>query len=148
MNIKKSTVENINGICSQCKQPGKKVTGQTVKALISVSLRKIHEETEYYFCPTQSCPTVYFTGDSQHTFTLDIIRERVYQKEPDNPAVQMCYCFNYSVGDVKNASNLTRQAIVTDINTGIKAGQCACDLRNPQGSCCLGNIRNLIQVLE
>ena len=26
---------------------------------------------------------------------------------------------------------------------GIQAGQCACDLRNRQGSCCLGNVRAL-----
>jgi hypothetical protein len=32
-------------------------------------------------------------------------------------------------------------AIVDDIKAGIKAGQCACDLRNPQGTCCLGNVR-------
>jgi hypothetical protein len=37
---------------------------------------------------------------------------------------------------------------VDDINTGISAEQCACDLRNPQGSCCLGNVRGLIKRLE
>ena len=36
-----------------------------------------------------------------------------------------------------------RKAIIDDISTGINAGQCACDLRNPQGSCCLGNVRGL-----
>ena len=39
-------------------------------------------------------------------------------------------------------------AIVDDINTGINAGQCACDLRNPQGSCCLGNVRGLIKRID
>jgi hypothetical protein len=37
---------------------------------------------------------------------------------------------------------------VDDIDTGINTGQCACDLRNPQGSCCLGNVRGLIKRLQ
>jgi hypothetical protein len=58
------------------------------------------------------------------------------------------YCFRHTVGDVRAASPATRAAIVDDINAGIKAGQCACDLRNPQGSCCLGNVRGLIEQAE
>jgi hypothetical protein len=37
---------------------------------------------------------------------------------------------------------------VDDINTGINTEHCACDLRNPQGSCCLGNVRSLIKRME
>jgi hypothetical protein len=52
------------------------------------------------------------------------------------------------VGYVRAASSESRMAIVDDINTGINAGQCACDLRNPQGSCCLGNVRGLIKRID
>jgi hypothetical protein len=135
----------VEGVCPQCKEKGKAVTGQTVKAVIAVSLRAIHEDTGYYFCRTQSCPVVYFSGDCEHTFTLDQVREQVYQKEPENPDVLMCYCFQYKVGDIQTASVPDRETIIEDIELGIKAGQCACDLRNPQGSCCLGNIRKLFQ---
>ncbi len=45
-------------------------------------------------------------------------------------------------------SRTQRAAIVDDINAGIQAGQCACDLRNPQGSCCLGNVREAIKQLD
>jgi hypothetical protein len=138
----------VEGVCPQCREKGKAVAGQTVKAIIAVSLRTVREDTEYFFCRTQSCPVVYFSGDGKHTYTLDQVRERVYQKEPDNPDVLMCYCFQYTVGDIRKSNRSTQQAIITDINTGIKTGQCACDLRNPQGSCCLGNIRKLIQPLE
>lgn len=37
-----------------------------------------------------------------------------------------------------------RYKLSADITAGIRAGQCACDLRNPQGICCLGNVRRLI----
>jgi len=133
--------------CPVCSEKGKPVQVQTVKALLSVSLRQV-QGVEYLFCKTQTCPVVYFSPDGEQTFTTGQVRERVYQKEPDAEEVFVCYCFRHTVGDIRAASSETRAAIVDDINTGIRAEQCACDLRNPQGSCCLGNVRGLIKRLE
>ena len=101
--------------------------------------------TDYLFCRTPTCPIVYFSADDSQTFTVDHLRERVYQKEPDADDVWVCHCFRHAVGEVRSASPAARAAIMEEIYAGIKAGQCACDLRNPQGSCCLGNVRGLIQ---
>ena len=133
--------------CPECGKIGKPVDGQTVKAMLSVSLRSV-QDTKYLFCRTQTCPVVYFSGDSEQTFTVEQIRERVYQKEPEVQDVFICYCFRYTVGNLRASSPENRIVIVDDINTGINAGQCACDLRNPQGSCCLGNVRGMIKRLE
>lgn len=133
--------------CPACGEKGKSVQGQTVKALLSVTLRQVRN-VEYLFCRTQSCPVVYFTSDGKQTFTIQQVRERVYQKEPDAHDVFVCYCFRHMVGDIRIGSPDTRALILDDINTGIQADQCACDLRNPQGSCCLGNVRALIKRLE
>jgi hypothetical protein len=88
---------------------------------------------------------VYFSSDGEQTFGVEQVRERVYQKEPDNDEILVCYCFRHKAGDVRAASPDSRAAILEDINAGIDAGQCACDLRNPQGSCCLGNMRSVIK---
>lgn len=133
--------------CPACGEKGKPVQGQTVKALLSVSLREV-QDVEYLFCKTQTCPVVYFSADGEQTFTVEQVREQVYQKEPDAEEVLVCYCFRHTVGEIRAASSETRAALVDDINTGINAEQCACDLRNPQGSCCLGNVRGLIKRLE
>ena len=133
--------------CPECGKIGKPIQGQTVKALLSVSLRQV-QAVEYLFCRTQTCPIVYFSVDGEQTFTIEQIHERVYQKEQELEDVLICYCFRHTVGKLRAASSEVRIGIVDDINTGIKIGQCACDLRNPQGSCCLGNVRNLIQRLE
>lgn len=135
------------GSCSECGQKGKPVHGQTVKALLAVSLRAV-QDGEYVFCRTQSCPIVYFTPDGSQTFMTEHVRERVYQKEPDVDSVFVCYCFRHTVGEMREASSEARAAIVDDVNAGIQAGQCACDVRNPQGSCCLGNLRGLVKRLE
>ena len=133
--------------CPECGKSGKPVEGQTVKSLLSVSLREV-KEVQYLFCRTQSCPVVYFSSDGEQVFTVEQVRERVYQKEPEAEEVFVCYCFRHTVGELRTAPHEGRIAIVENINAGIATGQCACDLRNPQGSCCLGNVNRLLKQLE
>lgn len=139
-------VHTVNA-CPECGRTGKPVQGQTVKAVISLSLRET-QETQYLFCRTQTCPVVYFSTNGEQTFTIDQVRDKVYQKEPENEDVFICYCFRHTVGELRAASPEERLTIVDDINTGINAEQCACDLRNPQGSCCLGNVRAMTKRLQ
>ena len=133
--------------CPECGKTGKPIEGQTVKSLLSVSLRQV-QDVKYLFCRTQTCPVVYFSTDGEQAFTVEEVRERVYQKEPEAEDVFICYCFRHTVGELRNTSPEGRIAIVDNVNTGINAGQCTCDLRNPQGSCCLGNVRGMIKRLE
>ncbi|MDB5082631.1 MAG: hypothetical protein JWP00_4555 [Chloroflexi bacterium] len=135
------------GRCPVSGKPGKAVQIQTVKALLKVSLRSVRN-TEHFFCADKDCPVVYFTADGTQTFRVDELRERVYQKEPDNLEVPVCYCFQHTSGNIRAATADHRQAILADIKAGIKAEQCVCDLRNPQGACCLGNVSKLIRQLE
>ena len=133
--------------CPVSGNPGKAVQIQTVKALLKVSLRSLRE-TEHLFCANKDCPVVYFTADGTQTFRVDDLREKVFQKEPDNLEVLVCYCFQHTLGKIRAATADQRQAILEDITAGIKAEQCVCDLRNPQGSCCLGNVSKIIRQLE
>lgn len=64
--------------CPECGKIGKPVEGQTVKSLLSVSLPEV-KEVQYLFCRTQSCPVVCFTPDREQVFTVEQLRERVYQ---------------------------------------------------------------------
>lgn len=135
----------IRAICPQCKQKGKAVQTQTVKAFVVASLRLV-QNTEYYFCHTEFCPVVYYSADGLSTFLTSQVREPVFQKVPDGEDVYVCYCFRHTVTELRNASPEIAEALIEDISIGIQNGQCACDLRNPQGSCCLGNVRRLIRL--
>lgn len=128
--------------CPTCGQKGKPVDTSTVKTMLSVSLNQI-KNTPYLFCSNRDCATVYFSDDGLQTFGRDEVRERVYQKEPAAEDVFVCYCFRHTVGEILHASPAGQAAILADINAGIKADQCACDWRNPQGACCLGNVREV-----
>ena len=75
--------------CPVCGMRGKPVQGQTVKALLSVSLREV-QDGEYLFCKTRTCHVVYFSLDGEQIFTVEQVRERVYQKGPDSEKVFAC----------------------------------------------------------
>jgi hypothetical protein len=133
--------------CPSCATPGKAASVATVRALLRTSLRAVTHEA-YHFCATSDCPVVYFTFDGDQQFSTDELREPVFQKAPSDPAALVCYCFQYSREAVQQADASTHAQIVADITAGVQDGQCACDIRNPQGSCCLGNVRRLTASLE
>lgn len=133
--------------CPACGKQGKAVGVATVRAQLAISLRFVTGET-YCFCPTPGCPVVYFTLDGCQQFTAHQLRELVFQKARGNPASLVCYCFQHSLGAIQEADVAMRAQIVADITAGVQAGQCACDVRNPQGSCCLGNVRQVAQAIH
>jgi hypothetical protein len=132
------------GRCPECAQQGKPVQAQTVKSLLAVSLRAV-PAAAWVFCRNPACPVAYFSDDGRHRFAAAQLREGVYQKNPNAEGVLICYCFQYTAASVRLAPPASQRGILDDITAGIEAGQCACDLRNPQGSCCLGNVRALIR---
>lgn len=145
---KPSSEAKSSDICPNCGHQGKKVDGATVKSMLSVSLRQVRDIT-YFFCRQAECPIVYFSNDALQTFTINGIRERVFQKEPDDDSVLICYCFQYSRQTIQLEWIKTgKSTVIDEINAGIKAGQCACDWRNPQGSCCLGNVRAFVTDMQ
>ena len=130
------------GTCPSCGERGRSVSLLTVQALVALSLRELGQPP-YWFCARANCAVVYFAAEAS-PITCDQLRERVFQKEPD-PGVLVCYCFRYSRSAVQQADSITRAAILADVVAGTQQGQCACEIRNPQGSCCLGNLRRLLR---
>lgn len=125
--------------CPQCGHQGKPVDQQLVKSMLAVSLRLVVAD-EYFFCRTEGCPVVYYSRDGASVFNEGDVREVVYQKHPHDPETPICYCFRHKVKDLTQASFREAEQVLADIRAGIAADQCACDIRNPQGSCCLGNV--------
>src|SRR5262245_59399713 len=100
----------------------------------------------YLFCRTADCPVIYFSADGEQSFSKTQIRVPVHQKEPDDENVPVCYCFRHSPATIQAELLATgRSIVIEEINTGINTGQCACEIRNPQGSCCLGNVHAVVK---
>ena len=134
--------------CPQCGQSGRAIDTQTVKAMLAVSLHAIRP-VSYYFCPTEQCAVVYFMQDGEQSFCEEELRERVYQKHPHDDEVLICYCFHHTVGSIREEWRQTGQSTVVEtVTVGTQMGQCACDLRNPQSACCLGNLRRFVEQMK
>ena len=134
---------SVGAACPTNGKMGRRVDTQIVKAMLNLPLNVLRN-VEYRFCSDPNCPTVYYSADGLQTFAEANLRERVYQKHPHDAAVYVCYCFQHTLGAIHDEG----KRVAAEINQGIKNGQCACDIRNPQGTCCLGNVNHLLKHLQ
>ena len=134
--------------CPTNHQLGRSVETTTVKAILARPLNELRP-VAYRFCRTPDCPTVYYSADGAQTFVEADLRETVYQKHTQAEEQLVCYCFRHTVASIRAEIERTgRSTVPAQITAGIQAGQCACDMRNPQGSYCLGNVQQLVRRLE
>jgi len=110
----------------------------TVKALLRPQALARLSGPAHRFCPTPSCPVVYF-GEGE-AFRRDDVAAPVFQKEPAGNRT-LCYCFAVSEADLRREIAETgRSTAAQRIGDHVQAGRCACAIKNPQGSCCLGDV--------
>ena len=124
--------------CPSCGQAGRAVDPITVKALLRPQALGRLTAPAHRFCPTPSCAVVYF--GERETFRLEDVAMPVFQKEPEGDRT-LCYCFGVGEADLRREIAETGQSAVAQrISDHVRAGRCACEIKNPQGSCCLGNV--------
>ena len=117
----------------------------TIKALLRPEALARLSAPAHRFCPTASCPVVYF-GEGE-AFDRGDVAVPVFQKEPAGDRT-VCYCFAISETDLRREIAKTgRSAAAQRITEHVRAGRCACEVRNPQGSCCLGNVAAVVEAL-
>ena len=125
--------------CPRCGQPGQSVPLQTLKHQVKPEHLETVEAGVFNFCRTATCEVVYFNAGSVVLTKADV-RQRIGLKETADP-VPLCYCFGFTKAMVVEEIRATGKCTIPQrITVEIKAGHCACEIRNPQGSCCLGNV--------
>ncbi|MCH1638844.1 copper chaperone Copz family protein [Paenibacillus phoenicis] len=131
--------------CPVCHQKGKGIQLITLKAMLQpIALEIIHPECDYFFCINSSCEVIYFC--ELQTFERDMLKVSVYQKD-DSMAVPVCYCFGWTRERIVQAVKENQQPI-DRIREQVQANRCGCEVNNPQGSCCLGNVTTFIRSLD
>lgn len=134
-------------ICPTCGATGRSVKLVTLKALLRpTALATLDPNRIYRFCPHSGCEVVYFFGPC--VYVQADVKVPVFQKDQatDTP---VCYCFGLTRGDLKTATLRGRtETISSAIQAHIKAGRCGCEVNNPQGKCCLGNIHQTFSTLQ
>ena len=117
---------------------GVKVEIQSVKAMLTESgLARVTADS-YRFCPDSDCDIVYFARG--HSYSTSDVRAAVWQKEPEG-ARTVCYCFGENEAEIRTEIDATGHSDAMDrVRQHIQAGRCACEVRNPRGVCCLGDV--------
>jgi hypothetical protein len=110
--------------------------------LNDVSLRTLAPST-YYFCPEPGCDVVYFSRQGE-CYSKEDLRTLVWQKEPLGNRL-LCYCFgeNEQAIAAEIAATGTSDALGR-VKEHVRLGRCACEIRNPQGICCLADLKAAI----
>jgi hypothetical protein len=132
--------------CPSCGTSGRHIDRITLKSLLSGEALMQLTDGEYRFCPTKECDVVYFAPKS--TFRKKDIAVPVWQKS-DDPSVPVCYCFGHSEESIRAEMIMAgRSTVLEDVKRLVREGRCACEVRNPQGACCLGNVAQVVTRLR
>ncbi|WCK52986.1 (2Fe-2S)-binding protein [Aneurinibacillus sp. Ricciae_BoGa-3] len=134
--------------CPMCGEKGKDINLLTVKSmLLPIALETLDAHQTYRFCASDNCNVVNF-GDQGGRFTKDDVRLPVFQKDHGQDT-NVCYYFDWTRSKIMEEIRTTgKSTAVSSISSHIKAGRCGCDLNNPQGSCCLGNVTAAVKEVK
>ncbi len=133
----------VDGSCPSSGRKGKPVAWQTVAAL---TVGRVPPNQSYWLCEDPDCPVVYFGADGRTVGVGDVAPVPGFKAGGDG---LVCYCFLYRQSDLERdvAEGAPKRALDA-ITDEVKARNCACEVRNPTGKCCLGAIRRDLSRLE
>lgn len=136
------------GACPASHSRGHAVAIETVKAVLTESALRRFVPGQYWFCAASDCDVVYFGADRGQTFTTTDLRVPVWQKQPVGRRT-ICYCFGENELDIRREIEVSGHSQAeARIRADIAAGRCACEVRNPRGTCCLGDVIAAMRRLE
>lgn len=131
-----------HGICPSCQLRAKPVATVTVKHLV-IDHTRVRVEQSFSFCRTPECAVVYFSD--AEIFRKHDLKVRIGLKEHEDP-IPLCYCFGYNREDLRREIEQHRASDIPNrIKAEVQGGFCACEVKNPSGSCCLGDINRAVK---
>lgn len=123
-----------------CKQRGQAVSSETLRHLIKKTRHLEIKDRGYYFCKTPDCDTVYYHPESGQRFEKTDLNVLVGLKETEDP-VWVCYCFDVSKKMIREEIESRGHSVSKDrIRQEVADGTCECEIKNPSGRCCLGEV--------
>ncbi len=134
--------------CPISKTPSRKVQKRTLEHLLKPEKLAELRDVQYYNCTDPTCKVVYFSNENVSYFSVDDVKVKVYAKVKDD-GVNVCYCFDWTRGRIKEQIETTgKSTAAVEIAREVKAGRCSCDLKNPKGECCLGDVNSYVKSLN
>ncbi len=131
--------------CPRCGQVGRVVGDETILAILKPGHADGLLAVERRFCRTPSCAVLYYGADGR-IVEKGAASVRVGVKETEDP-VPLCYCFGFSRADVRrDVAERGDSDIPARIAAEVRAKRCSCEVKNPSGACCLGEVNQAVKV--
>lgn len=136
---------SVEKACLECGQRGRPVPATTLEALVSTpALTALRDHTGFRFCANPLCDTAYFRAQTGERVPRGMVKVRIGQKETE-PPIPVCYCFGFSAEQIEADVHRTGTSSIPEIiREKCRQGLDRCERTNPQGRCCLGNVRAVL----
>jgi hypothetical protein len=134
-------------VCPECGEKAKGVLGKTLQHLLTEAAKeKLLCFDGFYYCKTASCEVVYFRDET--ILTQKAMSVVVGCKEGASPAT-VCYCFAWTKEKIQaEIEAMGKTTALEDIKAKMENPGCACEVLNPSGGCCLGDVTKAIKELQ
>ena len=133
-----NTIAKTRQICPECGSTCKSVGMPTLYHQVRFPNNQSLITDSYYFCPAKTCSVGYFSSAGN---TIPKQHLRSYQAIQNDA---LCYCFDIDANQYLLAIKAHRAEPIKEfVMQRTKAGECACEVRNPSGQCCLANFKRL-----
>ena len=131
-------------LCPTSKTRGTSVEWLTVAALTKVP---VPPRQAFWLCRESSCNVAYF-GEHGTTISGNELRLVPGFKDESDDGL-LCYCFNVSGAEIERELRTTGATnVIERITDEVKAKNCACEVRNPSGKCCLGELKEGVAAIK
>ena len=141
--IPNQTNAPVNADCPVCKKSSRKVQRKTLEHLLKTEKVNLIKNVQYYFCDKPNCEVVYFSNQTAPYFTINDLKVKVFAKDKSDD-VNVCYCFDWTRARIKEEIIETSKSTASlQIAKEIKDGNCDCEIKNPKGECCLGDVNSI-----
>jgi len=133
--------------CVECSTEAKAVLSKTLNALLTNEAKESLKSLEgFYYCKTSNCKVVYFKEDI--VLSQSDLKVEVGLKDGAIPAT-LCYCFGWSKEKIKSEIQETGDTeALSDIKSKMENPGCNCEVLNPSGGCCLGDVGKAIKDIK
>ena len=132
--------------CPTCCTKGRPIGTVTVESLAQGSVLKgLHKRDGFSYCPAAECPVAWFHPETGQIVEKSELKVLIGMKETTGQR-PICYCFGHDAAEFEaDIQHKGHSNLPAEIAAKCKQGLDRCAEKNPQGSCCLGNVNRIIQ---
>ncbi len=135
--------------CPECDALGRATPLATItsmrRSMRPIPADRVREaEAPWRACLSSACPVAYYGASA--TISVTEVSATVHHKAR-SPDPLICFCFEYRISALERSMHGTHSVnpIVLEIQSRCREGLGQCQIKNPEGRCCL---RNIAQVLK